>query len=526
MVHADRYQVAAMRVLTASEMQAIDRETAEVYGLSSRLLMERAGVAATNRILSWYPDSQVFVVLCGPGNNGGDGLVVARELKNRGYSTIVYLFVNHNRLRGDALLNYQILERYGAQIKDAVGLTEDLPVLKLHNAVVIDALFGTGLTRDIEGAYAEAIDSVNRLNMPVVSIDIPSGVCSDTGRILGTAIKADYTVTFGLPKIGHFIHPGAAYTGKLSVQDIGFPKVLTKRAGRAQLIDHDLISGMVPLRPQVSNKHDYGHVLLVAGSRGKTGAALMAAKAALRTGCGLLTIAMPASVLESLQCSVLEEMTLPLTEDSNGMVTRNALEDILDFANKRATVIAIGPGLGLSDDVVDLTQGLLKTSPVPLVVDADGINALSKTDPVKALNEASCKVVITPHEGEMARLMRSEKMFDRVKAAREFASASGAVTLLKGVPTLVAIKEGNLFINTTGNPGMATGGSGDVLTGIIASLIGQRLSPLDAALLGAYIHGLAGDIAATERGLHSLIASDIINALPKAFIEVCKIHKA
>ncbi len=514
-----------MRVLTASEMQAVDRETSEVYGLSSSILMERAGVAATNRILSWYPNRSVFVVLCGPGNNGGDGLVVARELKNRGYSVIVYRFVNHDGLKGDALLNYHIAERYGVQIKDHSGLAEEMPVLKLHNAVVIDALFGTGLTRNVEGHYAETIDLVNRLKVPVVSIDIPSGICSDTGSVMGTAVKANYTVTFGLPKIGHFVYPGAAHTGNLTIEDIGFPKPLTERAGKAILIDIDLISGMIPPRPQVSNKHDYGHVLLVAGSRGKAGAALMAARAAMRTGCGLLTLAMPASILEGLQGAILEEMTLPLTEDSEGRVTRNALESIIEFANKRASVIALGPGLGLSDEIVALVQGLLRSSPVALVIDADGLNALSKADALKSLNEALCQIVLTPHEGEMARLMKTEKVSDRIKAVRDFANASGAVTLLKGAPTVVADKGGNLFINTTGNPGMATGGSGDVLTGIIASLIAQGLSPMDATLLGAYVHGLAGDIAAQEKGQHSLVASDIINYIPTAFVEICKTAK-
>ncbi len=511
-----------MRVVNALQMQHIDRETIDRYGLRGDVLMERAGLCVVQKTLELYGDSRLFVVLCGPGNNGGDGLVVARELKNRGYPVIAYVFANPKNYKGDALENYNRALKYSVMVKEGREIVEQLPTLKLHRAVIIDALFGTGLTRPLEGIYAETINLINCLSMPVVSVDMPSGICSDTGRVMGTAVRAAHTVTFGLPKFGNLMHPGAAYGGSLSIHDLGFPRALTEKAGYACLVDRDSVYPFIPPRLPDSSKKNYGHVLLIAGSKGKTGAAVMAARSALRSGCGLLTLAMPASALQDVGSAILEEMTLALPEDNDGRIDIRALGILMRFAAKRrVSSIAIGPGLGVSKDTTELLKEILIQSTVPLVVDADGLNSLANGNARESLGSASSEVVITPHEGEMARLMGIDFIEDRISAAREFSTEAKVVTVLKGSPTLISDLKGSLFINTTGNPGMATGGAGDVLTGIIASLIAQGVSVLDASLLGVYLHGLAGDLAAKYQGMHSLIASDIINGLAEAFKETC-----
>lgn len=510
-----------MKVVTAREMQSIDRETIETYGISGELLMERAGVSVVEHCLRLFQNNRHFLILCGPGNNGGDGLVVARELKNRGLRVSTLLLADSSKLKGDALINYKRALKYGVDIRDIKDLSELPPFVNDHDTVIVDALFGTGLVRPLEGLYAHTVDFINQLAVPVISIDMPSGVCSDTGRVMGTAVKAHYTFTFGCPKYGHFIHPGAEHTGRLLVSDIGFPKQLIDKTAKGCLIDHQLVSPLVPQRPVNSSKRDYGHVLLIAGSIGKTGAALLTARAAMRTGCGLLTLAMPESALRSVLPAIVEEMTFPIAEDQDGRLSLRALEQLSDFIKKRATAIAIGPGIGMSEEIIEFLRRLIALSKVPLVIDADGLNALSRLHPSETLEASGCQVVVTPHEGEMCRLVGVNKIEDRLKIAREFAQDTKAVTVLKGSPTLIANSQGELYINTKGNPGMATGGSGDVLTGIIVSLLAQGLDTLQASLLGVYLHSLAGDRALRHKGMHSLIASDIIDSLPQAFLELC-----
>jgi len=506
-----------MKVATAAEMREFDRTTIEVVGIPSLVLMENAGAAVAARAEE-ICDGRKVLFLCGCGNNGGDGLVAARKLLNRGFDVRAVVFAKADSMSQDCKAQYQIASKMGLRIE----LKKSLTAADLHSALVIDAVFGTGLSRTVGGQLAETFRAVNESGSTVISVDIPSGISADTGEVLGEAIRADHTVTFGLPKRGHFLYPGAGYSGVLHVADIGFPSgLLRSESIKTGLIDREYAVGSLPERPRNSYKGDYGHVLAVAGSREKTGAAMMTAKACIRAGAGLVTIGVPETLMDVFQGRVTEEMILPLPDNGNGSLDARASDLILDFASRHVDVIAIGPGIGVSSDIEAIVRRLVAVSALPLVIDADGLNAI--TDGGASLNKAKSPVIITPHPGEMSRLIHKadigirEIEKDRIGTAQSFAEATGVYVVLKGVPTIVATPEGQALINTTGNPGMATAGSGDVLTGIIASLAGQGMAPLRASALGVYLHGLAGDQAAAETGLHSLVASDIIKSLPAAF---------
>ena len=511
-----------MKVATALEMREIDRITIEEYGVPSLVLMERAGLAVASRISELFHHRKV-IVLCGPGNNGGDGLVVARCLFNRGCRVKVLMTAGIDSLSPDCGIQLEIAKKMGIPVRPGAALDEG----ETHAAVIVDAVFGTGLARVVSGGAAHLFRSINALGLPVVAVDMPSGISSESGQILGQALRADCTVTFGLPKAGHYLHPGAAYTGRLFVEDIGFPSALIESDSlKLELVDRESVAAAFPLRPRYSHKGDYGHILIVAGSRGKTGAALMAARACLRSGAGLVTLAVPESLMPAFQGRVTEEMTLPLPDRGEGMLTAEAAQAVLRFAD-RADALAVGPGIGLSDGTKQLVASLLKESPAPLVIDADGLNSIEVS--ADDLRKAPSPVVLTPHPGEMRRLLHAVRGLDlsvddiekdRLGAARDFAAYTGKVLALKGVPTIVAAPDGRGFINTSGNPGMATGGSGDVLTGVIAAFLGRGMEAVRAAAAGVYLHGLAGDIAAAKTGVESLIASDMIDSLPSAFVRL------
>jgi NAD(P)H-hydrate epimerase len=504
-----------MKVVTAAEMQAIDRRTIKHCGIPSLVLMERAGVAVTNRVIEHFSPKRV-TILAGSGNNGGDGLVVARELFNRGISVKALIVGKRDKLSPDCKHQYETAKKMGVDVRFRTRPDS----LDLHGALVVDAIFGTGLKKDIKGAMADTIQMVNASGCPVLAVDMASGVSSDTGQVLGIAVEANATVTFGAPKRGHLLHPGAGHTGKLYVEDIGFPQSLFEKL-KCSLLTKDDMALLLPERPSYSHKGYYGHVLLVAGSRGKTGAALMAARAALRTGAGLITIGIPEHLTGSFQSSVVEEMLLPLPDAGDGALSYKALDAILEFLGSQADVLAMGPGLGRAAETSKLVRELILRSAAPMVVDADALNALE--DKTTLLKKTKAPVIITPHPGEFARLTGMgirQIESERVEAALQFSRKTGAYLILKGAPTVVAEPGGDVFINSTGNPGMAKAGTGDVLTGMTAGLLGQGLSPIDAALLGVYMHGLAGDISAQEVGEQSLLASDMIEAIPESFEEI------
>jgi hydroxyethylthiazole kinase-like uncharacterized protein yjeF len=504
-----------MKVVTAKEMQEIDRRTIHDCGIPGPVLMERAGLAVAERIKDMFEPGKL-IVLAGAGNNGGDGIVIGRELHNSGWNVRILLLLKEDKLSPDCLAQY----RAAKQMNVPIEFTTKIERADLHAAVVVDALFGTGLSKDVKGAIAETVELINASSAPVISVDIPSGVSSDNGKMMGTAVKARATVTFGAPKRGHFLYPGAEYAGELFVEDIGFPEEFFDYVA-CNLLDKYEMQALLPPRPRLSHKGDYGHVLVVAGSWGKTGAALMSAEACLRSGAGLVTIGVPESLMDVFQARVTEEMCLPLPDRGDGTLSAKAYDTIVGFLDGSADVLAIGPGIGVSDDTRELLQQLVKLVGSPMVLDADALNCIEKKTEV--LKKTKRPLVITPHPGEFSRLsgQKVESIEDdRIEAALAFAQDSGVTLVLKGVPTVVASSEGETFINSTGNPSMAKAGSGDVLTGMIASFLGQGLSPVDASNLGVYVHGMAGDLAASELGLHSVLASDIIRAIPKALMSL------
>ncbi|MGB9715647.1 MAG: NAD(P)H-hydrate dehydratase [Thermodesulfovibrionales bacterium] len=522
-----------MKVVTAEEMRYIDNKTIDEYGIPSYVLMERAGLAVTSRIKEIFSPGKV-IVIAGSGNNGGDGLVVARNLYNDGWEVRVFLTNKPEELKGDALLQYKIISRLGLKTHSLNELISDHSSFLTSDTLIVDALLGTGLSKNITGPMADVINLINKSKAKVISVDIPSGISSDTGQIMGVAIEADYTVTFGLPKRGHLLYPGAKYSGRLFVEDIGFPKeLLSSEKLQVELLVKDNVSPLIPLRARYSHKGNYGHVLVVAGSKGKTGAALMTAKACLRTGAGLVTLGVPESLSDIFQSRVTEEMTISLPDRGDGTLSQKATKVIMDFLNDKATILAVGPGIGVSSDTKKLLKKLIKDSTVPMVIDADGINSLMGEKAV--FSKAKSPIILTPHPGEMARLLNPPSTLfakggksrinisvqdiekDRINVALSFSKETGVYLVLKGVPTVIAEPNGRLYINSTGNPGMASAGTGDVLTGIISGFLSQRLSPIHASILGVYMHGLAGDIAASEKGEHSLIAADIIEKIPFAF---------
>jgi hydroxyethylthiazole kinase-like uncharacterized protein yjeF len=536
-----------MKVVTAEEMRKIDMETIEGFGIPSVVLMERAGLAVSSKIKELVSRKRVIVV-SGSGNNGGDGLAVARNLHNEGWDVKVFLAARPEDLKRDALIQYKAAVKFGVDIKPIKELLTNYSSLIARHSIIVDAILGTGLSKNVSGMLSDVIKLINKLKRPVFSVDIPSGISSDNGQVLGEAVKAEYTVTFGLPKRGHLLYPGAEYSGKLFIEDIGFPKeLLRSEKCNVELLEKNAVSALIHERHSYSHKGDYGHVLVVAGSRGKTGALLMAARACLRTGAGLVTIGIPESLADVFQSRVTEEMTLILPDKGDGTLSEKASNKILDFLNKTADLLAIGPGIGVSKETKKLIKILIKNSLAPVVIDADGINSIEGE--VEVFSKAKAPIILTPHPGEMARLLsqksevRSQKSEtnpptppfakggqggitiqdiekDRINIATSFAKETGTYLVLKGVPTIIAIPDGKAFINSTGNPGMATGGTGDILTGMISGFLSQTMNPLLACILGVYMHGLAGDIAASEKGQHTMIATDIIDKIAAAFYSI------
>ncbi len=491
----------------------MDSAAIEEYGIPGPVLMERAGMAVASWVLEHYAGKRV-VVFAGSGNNGGDGLVVARELRNAGVNVLVVMAGKRGALSTDCSLQMNIARKLGIPVE----YSKELASSDLHGSVLVDALFGTGLGRNITGPLARTIETVNESSCPVVSIDIPSGINADTGQVMGAAFRAEATVTMGRPKRGLILHPGAEYAGELLVDTIGFPDELFDDV-RCRMISPEEAEALIPERQDYSYKGDYGHVLVVAGSTGKTGAALLASRGALRYGAGMVTLGVPEALMDVFQGKVVEEMTLPLASDGHdGVHSAAALEEVLEFLDTKVDVLALGPGLGTAPGTQGLVRELVIRCTAPMVIDADGLNALAGKTAL--LGKTKAPVVLTPHPGEFARLTGTDRArieANRVEAAVKFAVKTGTYVVFKGVPTVVAEPGGYVFLNPTGNSGMATAGAGDVLTGIIAAFLAQGLGPLEASVLGVYVHGLAGDLAVSGADERSLIASDLVEAAPIVF---------
>ncbi|MCF8012005.1 MAG: NAD(P)H-hydrate dehydratase [Clostridiales bacterium] len=506
-----------MRAVTAAEMREMDREAIQDIGIPGAVLMENAGrhVVEICEQLAGDCTGKYFVVISGKGNNGGDGFVAARHLKNRGAEVKVYLMAETGDVKGDARLNLDIWLKMGGTVVNALQYSSEAWEEELKRAgVIIDALYGTGFKGAVRDSAVPLVNAVNTSLAVIVAADIPSGLEADTGKVNGPCIRADAAVTFGLPKIGLLTGDGPEYTGDLHVVDISIPEEILQR-GNKEVISGPQVRNMLPRCPENAHKGDLGRALVIGGSPGMSGAVCLAASACARSGAGLVTAAVPREIHQIAENKLTEVMTYPLPQTGEGMIAAGGVHSA--GLLEKAGAVALGPGLGVSEDTITLVEEILKSLSVPCVVDADGLNALAQSQ--FNLRERNEHTVITPHPGEAARLLgcsTAEIQANRPESARNLAECTGAVVVLKGAGTIVAA--GNkMYINTSGNPGMASGGSGDVLTGIITALLARGISPVDAAVSGVYLHGLAGDFAAEEKGVTGIIAGDIIENIPRAF---------
>ncbi len=498
----------AIPVLTSSEMMAVDKKTIEEIGIPGPVLMEQAGRACAEEAEALLPENQPgrIAVICGKGNNGGDGLVAARYLHNAGHEVEIFMLAHSDSLRGDALLNRNILNSLDVPVKVRASQesVSNMDLKSFH--VLVDAIFGTGLSKQVRGVYETAIEKINASGKPVVSVDIPSGLSSDTGQVMGCAVKATVTVTFGAPKVGQLVFPGADIAGDLVVADIGIPPSLYSSGPEMTwLLTDDDMQPYLGLRKQDAHKGNFGHLAVIAGSVDKPGSAGLCCSAACRSGAGLVTLGAKKEVLDRVLVGAVEFM---------GSTIQSFTEAYGLCGDKTAAVV--GPGLGQDKEVAEMVMDLVENLPIPLVIDADGLNVLSGH--LDVLKKAKGERILTPHPGEMARLVKlstAEVQSHRLDTARQLASEAACTVVLKGASTIVADQQKAAFIVPTGNPGMASGGSGDVLCGVIGSFLCQGLGPVEAASVGAYIHGAAGDLAANYRGQRGQTASDLVDLLPE-----------
>jgi hydroxyethylthiazole kinase-like uncharacterized protein yjeF len=511
-------------VLTAAQMRDADRRTIEEIGLPGAVLMENAGAAVARVLRERHPAMRRPLVLCGKGNNGGDGLVVARHLLDLAPS--VFLFGARQDVRGEARLHMGAFERSGGVLVEVAGDADwDRVRAAAERAdVAVDALLGTGLNQAPSGAIAQAIALLRTLRAdggaPVIAVDIPSGVPSDAGELGWDAVQADLTVTFAAPKYGHVLPPACDHVGALIVADIGIPAAVVAQSGPSLWLAEagDTRAAYGRRSPGV-HKGTFGHVLVVAGSVGKTGAAILSAHGALVSGAGLVTAATPAPALPLVAQGRPEVMTEPLPVSAAGALEGEAASRAAVLAGERDALV-LGPGLGQDPGARTLVRELLRRYQGPAVVDADALNALAASDRApRAIDvlRREAPVVVTPHPGEMARLVgasTAEVQRRRLETARAFAIETGAVVVLKGHRTVVARPDGSACVNPTGNPGLATGGTGDVLSGVIGALLARGLDGWTAAVAAVYLHGAAGDEAAARRGQESMVAGDLIEAIP------------
>jgi ADP-dependent NAD(P)H-hydrate dehydratase / NAD(P)H-hydrate epimerase len=506
-----------MKIVTAAEMRAIDRATGERFGVPSINLMENAGSAVAEHVLAHYRDAHKIVVFCGKGNNGGDGFVAALHLHQAGKTVQVILLADRVDLRGDAALMFDKLPLVAIAVHSREDLNSDRVRLSLPADVYLDAILGTGFKPPVIGLYADAIALLNASQVPIVAVDIPSGGDADAmAPQQGTLARADSIVTFTAPRPAHVF--SVLTTGPTCVAEIGSPKEAIVSSLQLNLITARDFASLIGPRPAESNKGLYGHVLVIGGSVGKAGSVAMAGMSALRVGAGLATVATAHSALPTVAGFHPELMTEPLKETSEGTIAASALDRIAALA-KGKSVLAIGPGISRFPETSELVRTLVEQSDIPIVLDADGLNAFEAE--ANKLSGKNHLLVITPHPGEMARLVGSstaDVQKDRLGVARNFAREHELIVVLKGNRTLVVQPNGQAWVNTTGNPGMSTGGTGDILTGMIAGMIAQHLNdPLLAVCAAVHLHGLGGDVMRESVGEHSMVATDLLRGLPEAF---------
>lgn len=499
-------------VLNAIEMKKVDNDTIEEIGIPSMVLMERAALSVAQEVAKHIVSAQPVLCICGCGNNGADGLAVARILKEKKIPVEIYIPMFSNNPSKEWTAQFQIIKKLSIPVINNPKFSEYI--------VLVDAIFGVGLNREVTGEYKSCIESMNRSKTPIIAIDIPSGLDSSTGKILGAAVWAKWTVTFGALKIGLLLYPGAELCGEVIQKDVGFPKEVIERI-RPCAFTYELSDlKRIPIRKPYSNKGTYGKVLFVAGSENMAGAAYLAARAAYTTGVGLVKIVTCEENRVILQSSLPEAIMACYRKEN--------WKEILDSALEWADVIAVGPGLGMGEVSSAIVENILSYGTIQkektIILDADALNILSKKK--EYLQMLKRNSIITPHLGEMARLTGKtiEKIQDTfIQTAQSFSEEYEGICVLKDARTMVSgLEKEKFFINSSGNNGMATAGAGDVLTGIISGLCAMKLDNQTAACLGVYIHGLAGDMARKEKGAYAMGAKDIIIGLEKVFYELDK----
>lgn len=510
-----------VKIVSAEEMRAIDRATSERFGVPSLTLMENAGSAVARFVLSDYPQSERIAVVCGKGNNGGDGFVAARKLSEAHKAVRVLLLCDPAELRGDAAAMFQKLKIVPLVVRDEKELNSSDACEIFASDLIIDAVLGTGFHPPASSLYAAAINKINGVEAPIVAVDIPSGANADAMKAeQGAIVRADAVVTFTAPRPVHVF--GQLAKGPTMIAPIGSPaEAIVSKLDLNLSTPLDFARLLAP-RARDANKGSYGHVLVIGGSLGKSGAAAMAGFSVLRTGAGLSTIATPRSILATVAGFHPEVMTEPLAETSDGTISLEAL-DTVQALSKKKTVLAVGPGISRNHETSEFVRTLVKNggigNEIALVLDADALNAFENAS--DKLNGQGRTLVITPHPGEMSRLTGrtiAEIQAKRLDIARKFSRKHELIVVLKGHRTLVASPDGTVWVNPTGNPGMATGGTGDILTGMVAGVLAQHPhQPLQATTLAVYLHGLAGDIAAKHIGEGSLVATDLVRYMPEAF---------
>jgi hydroxyethylthiazole kinase-like uncharacterized protein yjeF len=507
-----------MLIATAQEMRNVDRNAIRKLGIPGIVLMENAAAAVMSGMENRFRglDNVRVGIVCGKGNNGGDGIALARRLRIRGVPVRVALLAAFRSVAGDAKINLDVLRHMDVEIVENANARK-LADLISWSDVLVDAILGTGLSSLLTGTFKRSVQMMNASSKSIVSIDIPTGINSDNGSVMGAAIKADLTVTLALLKRGLVLHPGAAHAGSVRVADIGIPAQAYDDTGiKLQSIDADLLSGMITDRHEAAHKGDFGHALIIGGSPGKAGAAVLAAKGALRSGAGLVSVAVPNSLVPIIQSQTAEAMCIPSAESIDSTFSIAAEAEVVNSLNSFSAAV-IGPGISTQTETVQFVRNVVLGAKKPLVVDADALNAIARGTEV--LLRVKAPLIFTPHPGEMSRLIGksvAEIQLNRIEIASAFAKKFRVVLVLKGAGTVVALPDGSAFVNSTGNPGMATGGTGDVLSGMIGGLLAQGLSASDAACLGVYLHGAAGDLAAEAKGEASMIAGDLIDMISSA----------
>ncbi|MBE7415532.1 MAG: NAD(P)H-hydrate dehydratase [Deltaproteobacteria bacterium] len=506
-----------MKAADSETIRKVDKAALERYGLTGLQLMENAGRGVAEIALKEAAPGRV-AIFAGRGNNGGDGYVAARHLRNSGRDAVVYSLCRIEELSGDAATNAWVWRKMGGEVREVLSSADlDSAASSIrHSAIIVDAIFGTGLKTEVSGIHASAIESINSLGKKTIAVDVPSGIDATTGNVLGSAVRADITATMAMPKLGLLLYPGRTYAGRVEVIDIGVPHELLEDGGIRWnvLTGADIRKTLRPRRPE-SHKSTHGHLLVLAGSPGMTGAAYMAAVSAMRAGAGLATVGVPERLNDIIEAKTTEVMSLGLPETREGTLGGVSFEAIKKLLPGK-TAVVVGPGMRSSDEARRLIEMLLHEVRVPVVIDADGLNSFGPG--IAAVKREGLDIVLTPHPGEMARLLgrsAAEVQSDRIGAAEELTRLTGATVVLKGAGTLIAVPSGEIFINPTGNPGLATAGTGDVLAGMLGGLLAQGYSPVQAACTASYIHGLAGDEVKRAQGELGMMAMDLVPEIPR-----------